>query len=64
MKEIKKKIVFVRLYNKNQQILIRLGYRDSAVHYLYTIGVAPITQLPTWVIKIVTFKGCHLMWQK
>ena len=26
------------------------------------IGVAPITQLRTRVIKIVTFKGGHLMW--
>ena len=26
------------------------------------IGVAPITQLRTCVIKMVTFKGGHLMW--
>ena len=26
------------------------------------IGVAPITHLRTCVIKIVTFKGGHLMW--
>ena len=26
------------------------------------VGVAPITQLRTCVIKIVTFKGGHLMW--
>ena len=29
--------------------------------YLY-IGIAPIMQLPMYVIKIVTFKGGHLMW--
>ena len=29
---------------------------------LIRIGVAPITQLRTCVIKIVTFKGGHLMW--
>ena len=28
------------------------------------IGVAPITQLCMCIIKIVTFKGGHLMWQK
>ena len=32
-------------------------------HFIMIIGVAPITQLPTCVIKIVTFKGGHLMWQ-
>ena len=26
------------------------------------IGIAPITKLRTHVIKIVTFKGGHLMW--
>ena len=31
-------------------------------HVLIIIGVAPITQLRTYVIKIVTFKGGHLMW--
>ena len=27
-----------------------------------SIGIAPLTQLRTCVIKIVTFKGGHLMW--
>ena len=26
------------------------------------IGIAPITKLRTYVIKIVTFKGGHLVW--
>ena len=34
----------------------------SKVNPLYTIGVAPIAQLRTCVIKIVAFKGGHLMW--
>ena len=35
---------------------------DLCLYCLHTIGIAPITQLRTCVIKIVTFKGCHLMW--
>ena len=32
--------------------------------YYFIIGVAPITQLHTCIIKIVTFKGGHLMWKR
>ena len=40
---------------------------NLTVHFNTTIetgciGVAPITQLRTCVIKVVTFKGGHLMW--
>ena len=35
---------------------------DIASHIKVSIGVAPITQLRTCVIKIATFKGGHLMW--
>ena len=49
----------------SQQVSIReYGQRDSHSDYSahLHIGVAPITQLRTCVIKIVTFKGGHLMW--
>ena len=41
-----------------KKIIQKLGLTSSSV----VIGVAPITQLRTCVIKIVTFKGDHLMW--
>ena len=28
------------------------------------IGIVPITQLRTCVIKVVAFKGGHLMWKR
>ena len=35
----------------------------SILHFaIIYIGVAPITHLRTCVMKIVTFKGGHLMW--
>ena len=53
------------------QLVMRVyhSFLTDGVHmwmYLNTgvIGVAPITQLRSCVIKIVTFKGGHPMWYK
>ena len=35
---------------------------QTLMKYCIFIGVAPITQLCTCAIKIVIFKGGHLMW--
>ena len=42
--------------------LIPLAARTISMFKLFSIGVAPITQLGTCVIKIITFKGGHLIW--
>ena len=39
----------------------RLGYQMSLI--ITGIGVVPITQLRTSVLKIVTLKGGHIIWQ-
>ena len=41
------------------------GFADlvyGSMTVVKSIGVAPITQLRTCIIKIVTLKGGHLMW--
>ena len=42
--------------------LINLFSAEFIKQYLTVIGVAPILQLRTCVIKIVIFKEGHLMW--
>ena len=43
-------------------ILVRVHHIADMIGNCMRIGEAPITQLRTCVIKIVTFKGGHLMW--
>ena len=39
-----------------------INYDHKRYNRMLDIGVAPITQLRTCIIKIVAFKGGHLMW--
>ena len=56
-------VINIHRQDHPQQKSVILEHKDNHIYILAIIhiGVAPITQLRTCRIKIVTFKGGHLM---